>query len=745
MTRPRPWFFAPLLLAAVAAVAATAGRPGAWAAVAAAADEPGWFAFDPGPPERSASALDLRGLNEKVAGENGPIGVKDGRFVRTGNGEPVRFWAVNGPPGQDRASLKREARVLARYGVNLVRVHHGYYDQKGALDRKTVLNAIDVVEAMKAEGIYTHFSVYFPLWLAPGQGNPTLRGYEGDKHPFAALFFNDDFRKLYRSWWQALLTTPSPATGKRLVDDPAVFGLEVQNEDSLFFWTFSRENVPDPQLKRFEAKFGAWAAKRYGSIPAALKKWGVADPRDNPAEGRVAFRNLWSLFNERTARDKDTARFLTETQRAFYADEIAFLRGLGFKGVVTCSNWTTADAGVLGPLEKYSYTLGDFVDRHGYYAGAQEGPDAAWKLAEAQSYADADALRFEPPEPGKSARFENPVMDPAYDGKPSMISETTFSRPNRFRSEAPLYLASYASLQGSDAVVHFAFDGAAWSVKPGFHMQPWTLMSPAMMGQFPAAAVLYRKGLVGEGDLLVDLNLKVDDLLDLKGTPLPQGAALDELRLKDVPKGVSLRPGNVIDPLVHYAGRSNVSFTAGGGPPKLKDLRPFIDHDKKTVSSTNGHLWLDYGKGVLAIRSPSAQGVSGALRKSGAADLGDVKVTSGMDLGHVVAVSLDDRPLARSGKILLQVMSEEKPSDFRTADGPKPGFRTIKGAGRDPWTVKRFEGTVRFKRADAASLKVTALDGNGAPVKEYGHADEIRLAPTTLYYLIEAGKAGASE
>ena len=41
-----------------------------------------------------------------------------------------------------------------------------------------------------------------------------------------------------------------------------------------------------------------------------------------------------------------------------------------------------------------------------------------------------------------------------------MISETTWTRPNRFRSEAPLYLASFGALQGSDAIVHFALDGA---------------------------------------------------------------------------------------------------------------------------------------------------------------------------------------------------------------------------------------------------------------------------------------------
>ena len=41
-------------------------------------------------------------------------------------------------------------------------------------------------------------------------------------------------------------------------------------------------------------------------------------------------------------------------------------------------------------------------------------------------------------------------MDPHYDNKPSMISETSFDRPNRYRSEAPLYYACYGALQDSN-------------------------------------------------------------------------------------------------------------------------------------------------------------------------------------------------------------------------------------------------------------------------------------------------------
>jgi hypothetical protein len=46
-------------------------------------------------------------------------------------------------------------------------------------------------------------------------------------------------------------------------------------------------------------------------------------------------------------------------------------------------------------------------------------------------------------------------------------------------------------------------------------------------------------------------------------------------------------------------------------------------------------------------------------------------------------------------------------------------------------------GTVRFTRADAASLRVTALDPNGVPVGPAGTADRIELQPGIINYVIE--------
>lgn len=698
-----------------------------------------WLPFAPPPDNFGESALDLRFLNEKSAGENGRIVARDGRFYHSANNEPVRFWAVNGPPSsvKDPAELRKVARALAKSGVNLVRIHGAVFDQAGEPDAEKIQHVIDVVEAMKSEGIYTHASIYFPLWFRPKADLAWLPGYNGQKHPFAALMFNEQFQAKYREWWTALLTTPGKRSGRTLAAEPALFGAEIQNEDSFFFWTFNEQNIPDAQLRILEKQFGEWLARKHGSVEAALKVWGGAPlKRDNAAEGRVAFRPLWNMANDRTARDRDTVAFLFETQTRFYEQASAHLRKLGFQGLICASNWATASPEVFGPLEKLSYTTGDFIDRHGYFGCLHKGENSEWSLRDGHVYAHRSALRFEGAEPGKPRTFVHPAMDPHYDDKPSMISETTWTRPNRYRSEAPLYLAAYGALQDSDAIVHFAFDGAGWNVKPNFWMQPWTLMSPAMMGQFPAAALIYRQGLVSTGEVVARVHLARSELLSLKGTPLPQDAALDELRLKDVPKGSDFKPGQRLDPLLHYAGRTEVRFTNGIAGVML-NAAGLVDHDAMTVTSTHRQLQLDYRSGVLRIDAPKAQGASGNLRAAGPCKMADLEIESDLDLAHIVVVPLDNQPIRSSKKLLLQVMSEEQNSGWKE-EPAEGGTMRIASIGHDPWQIKPISGTVRFKRTDADRLSVTALDHNGAAGEKTGAAREIKLRAGTLYYLIEA-------
>ena len=282
---------------------------------------PGWFAF--APPEdkfHPGSGIDLRFLNESFAGEKGRIVAKDGHFQHASTGEPVRFWAVNGPPNElSGDALRQCAKTLAKRGVNLVRTHGAVFDSKtGEPDLKRMEHLRETVATMRAEGIYTHLSIYFPLWFTPNPGLDWLNGYDGKQHPFAALYFNDRFEAKYRDWWRQLLTQKNSATGRALLDEPALMSVEIINEDSYFFWTFSDANIPDPQLRMLETQFGGWLAQKYGSPEKAVAFWkGARLKRDAPEEGRVAFRPLWNLVSEKTARDQTLRPFCSKASGAF--------------------------------------------------------------------------------------------------------------------------------------------------------------------------------------------------------------------------------------------------------------------------------------------------------------------------------------------------------------------------------------------------------------------------------------------
>ena len=88
-------------------------------------DETNSWAFNP-PQDKYAdnALLDLRGLNEKVAGEKGFVRLsEDGNSFLLGDGTPVRFWATASDFGQAGGAdkLDQHFRFLAKLGVNLVR------------------------------------------------------------------------------------------------------------------------------------------------------------------------------------------------------------------------------------------------------------------------------------------------------------------------------------------------------------------------------------------------------------------------------------------------------------------------------------------------------------------------------------------------------------------------------------------------------------------------------------------------
>lgn len=718
-------------------------------------DEPGWFPFLPEADTFASSPIDLRALNEREAGEQGFVRVRGEELIHERTGEPVRFWGVN--TGMDllsgtRSQLQAYARSMARRGVNLVRVHGPIYEGRGErfgqIDTNRVERLLEFVQVLKGEGIYTALSIYFPLWVRLGPENTEFPGYRG-QHPFALLYFSPGFQRHYRNWWRHLLTTPNPHTGIALKDDPAVAFVEMVNEDSTLFWTMNasegaKGNLPDPQRHLLEARFAAWLGSRHpGRSLAEIRSevWnGVATPQDDLEAGRLGIRSLWDMFNTRGPRDQDTVVFLVDLMRSFHRETYDYLKGtLGCRALVYCSNWKTASARYLDPLDKHANAIGDVFDRHGYFGGLHDGRNAAWNIEAGQTYDDRSALRLRSAD-GAREDAENPIFDLAYGGKPSLITEINWPLPNRYRADMVLVGAAYGALQGSDGIVWFAAGNPTWEGVPG----KFSLQTPVVLGQFPAAALVYRRGLVKTGPRVVDLQLKVSDLEALAGTPLPGPQNFDQLRGNDVLPGGTLTNASAVDSLAFLVGRVTAGFVEEGkAMSTVRDLSPYVDRQARRVRSHTGELDWDWGHGRLVVNAPAAQGAIGFLGASGRVETRDAVFESPLEYGALMLVALDGKPIAESGRVLLQVASEERPHQWAT-DAPT-GRRTLTRRGVPPLLVRNLSGTVRLKRPDAAALMITPLDFNGhRGVAFPAPAGSIALAEDVPYYVIETSSAAGN-
>jgi hypothetical protein len=108
---------------------------------------------------------------------------------------------------------------------------------------------------------------------------------------------------------------------------------------------------------------------------------------------------------------------------------------------------------------------------------------------------------------------------------PGMITEINYPNPNRFRAEFPIMLAAYSALNGVNAPISFAL-GTSWELS----VSKFGIFTPVHVGQFPAAALMYRLGYVSETGPVVLETLNVNDLYRFGGSFINESTSLDLFR-----------------------------------------------------------------------------------------------------------------------------------------------------------------------------------------------------------------------
>ncbi len=705
---------------------------------------------------RPDALFDLRELNEKTAGQSGFVRLApDGESFVLGDGKPARFWGVTTYVQRDRTAqdLAHHARFLAKRGVNMVRLH-GHMDPKEKnsqvtdVDEKAIDEAWKLVAAMKKEGIYVTIS---PYWSANIKYVPPQWGIEGwpeNEGPLGLLFFNPKLQEGYKAWLKALLTKPNPYTGIPLSKDPALAIIQLQNEDSLLFWT--AQNIKGKQAELLGRQFGQWLTAKYGSLEKAYRAWGndkVAE--DRPESGVVGLLLVWEWTQVREGGRKrrldDQLHFYAETMYRFNQECARYLKeDLGCGQLVNAGNWRTADAAKLDDAERWSYTANQVLAVNRYYSPVHIGPDRGWRIDPGDSFEDSSVL-LRP--------RELPVNLRQAAGHPMMVTESHWVPPLGYQSEGPFLVAAYQSLSGVDVFYWFGTGETEWSnqdraVWDSASRAKWAIANPMVLGQFPAAALLFRKRYLKEGAPVIEEFRSLDEIWKRVPPVLAEDPGYDPNRDQgDSARRTGARRSG--DPLAFLAGPVKVYYDVKTAAPKIVDLGRFIDHKRQVVRSNTGELQFDYGHGVCTIDAPRVVGAAGFLKKRGPVEGSSVTIDSQNEYATVLVVSLDEEPLARSRRVLVQVGTRARPTGwvereatFKGDDGKQTFHgKQIVSTGAMPWAIE--ETRVRLSIKNPALSRAIPLDPNGnargtLEIARSNGACQVELPRDVMYVVINS-------
>lgn len=713
---------------ALAALSLMACRP-----PRAANQEAAGWPFTPARDAFSADAAwDLRYLNERTAGESGYLTVDGDGDFRLGNGKPVRLWCVNSGVGRERPwqarplgrqtepDLAHHARWLAKRGVNMVRLHTQLSPdlQRTPNARITDVNEAErdaiwrAAAAYKKEGIYVTVS---PYWGVPMKFAPHWNVAGGtDQSALGLLFFDPQLQAAYKAWLRALLAETNPYTGVPLAKDPVLGIFQIQNEDSLLFWTVN--SLKGPQRRNLGRKFAAWAAKKHGSLGAATRAWSETRLEgDDAAAGVLDFYNVWEMTQDRGggvgARLADQLEFWARTMHEFNAEIGRFLReDLGCRALVNAGNWRTASSERLFDAERWSYTATRVDAVNHYFGGLHRGPNEGWAIVNGDKFTGVSALK----EP-----WLLPINLRQTKGRPILVTESCWVPPNGYGGEGPFLVAAYQSVTGVDGYYWFATGDDEWTEPTSANgympsLAKWTFATPDVVGGFPAAALMYRRGDLKRAEPSVIEQRPLADLWARVPAALPEESGFDPNR--DIAPNA---PGRARpDALAFLRGPVQVVF--GGTASVVQSPR---EDTGTTVRSGTREVALDYAKGVCTVDAPKAQGVSAFFAAAPQHALSTVEFACDNAYGTAMAIALDDKPLASSDKVMVQFVTDcrpagwqDKATEIEVGEGKKVAGREVVSFGKAPWMIT--EARLRVAIKNPRLTKASALDANGMATRE---------------------------
>lgn len=633
-------------------------------------DTAGWYPWTFDLTDPTVKELDLSFLLDPPAGKHGFVRVGGDGHFHFQDGARVRFFGTD-LGGSSCCPDKRTAEVtaarLARFGVNLVRLHAvdsrwvGFiaYDKgnsralnPAALDRYDYL-----VAQLKKQGIYVYFDLLDYRQFLPGDGvrDAEMLHTHWEHSIKGASIFDRRMIALQKEYATQLLTHRNPYTGLRYVDEPALILQEITNENSLFYLNNTRLLLPS-YLDDLTRRWNEWLARRYPTRVELAAAWtdsagrSVLSPGEDPRARTVAFpvRYLYTDLRRPLPAPQVTQprldagqRFLYETEVAYYDEMIRHLRGLGLKCPITGTNQDFSAA------SNFANARCDVMTRNNYWCHPNVHSKPMRFSNDALVRSDLT----------RRANLISNIASSAVSGKPLISPEFNAPWPNEWRAECLPLMVCYGSLQDWDGMLYFAYqpDPRRGAPLSSFGNQS----DPVRWGQMPFAALVFHRGAVAPAKQSIDIAWARAETFrtrprrsDDPNSPyhvLPFLSRVRNVYFDSVYRGEA-------DLVIAGGAPSQRAFAAAGAVVSAAEWRR--RHPSTGVyRSDTGELTLDTTKGVFTAVTPTAVVATGFLGILDRLVLGPVELECATPFASVSLVSLDGVPLTRSRRLLLTAVA----------------------------------------------------------------------------------------
>ena len=693
------------------------------------------------------SRIDLSRFLDGSAGKAGHLRAEGEKFV-TGDGKEMRFWGVNMAieacfPDEEKAP--EIADQLARWGINLVRFHHidtdwgksfidGTKNDTRHLDAANVAKFDRLFAELKKRGIWTVLTLNIHRKYKEGDG---VRDWELLGIGKGATYFNPKLIELQHEFSRKVLEHVNPHTGLSYAADPAVMGIELLNENSLLeAWAGWRlkPGVTEKQDDTWQPVPASYAAELDGLYYDWLVEKGTPEQRaavtketgisfeTKPAVIPTSIRLTPDRFKEAgEIRFRVEVDFLMEIEAKFFDSYKHLIRDeLGSKALLTLSN--DHNDGISGYPHLKGNMRGDWVDGHGYW----EHPS----IGERTSTNNTPMVNV--PLNSTVVQFARSVPE----GKSFTIGEVNHPFPHRYAAEGFPILTAYSMFQG--------WDGIAW-----FNWRQ-------SIGDGPADGV----GKYGWFDIGVD-SVKLAQMLacglmwhrhDVAEAATTHVRNYGEIETKDSLRMEGGRPffKEGFDLTLPLREKVRFTFAEGeadldpaGGPTQIYAKPPSV------IDSEGGQLsWshADEGSGVVRIDTARTSGLIGFVKKhfwEKSATTRHLKAEIENDHASVILTSLDDKPLAGSGSMLLVAVCRSA----NTGQAWEDDWKTLAQWGTGPLRITPVAGKVILKNLDdVKGITVWSLSAEGRRTEERSLAQkteegwQVNLDTPATMWEVEVGR-----